>query len=232
MGFNRSAFAARLAGWEGPPSDLTRPAPARGAAGEGSAGEGAGVESPPCVRLGSVVGGHRLYGGIGPTAGRELPRLEAFRRAVAKTIEVHEGQREGRRAGAHGERRGAGAGGAQLLLVVRKGIRKFVNEKELLSGELEARLFRATGLKMVSVRLERLSVEEQFSLVQRTRVLVGNHGAGLTWAAMLPPGGTVVELHANASTDALPIDIRHFANARACATWGCRRRRRRAAAAG
>ena len=104
-------------------------------------------------------------------------------------------------------------------------------------------------------RLETLSIAAQFGLVSRARLLIGNHGAGLTWAAMLPsaahgePRCAVLELYANASADGLPVDISHFAAAngqrralpRACAadlaglprqahTRGRAHRRRRAVA--
>ena len=51
---------------------------------------------------------------------------------------------------------------------------------------LKARLARESGLNLSFARLETLSIAAQFDLVSRARLLIGNHGAGLTWAAMLP----------------------------------------------
>ena len=61
-----------------------------------------------------------------------------------------------------------------------------------------------------------MSVEEQFAAVDGACMLVGNHGAGLTWGAMLPTesqASAVIELWANESSDGLPQDIGHFCNA-------------------
>ena len=109
-----------------------------------------------------------------------------------------------------------------LFLLRRRGPRQILNEHALqASGStgLKARLARESGVNLSFARLETLSIAAQFNLVSRARLLIGNHGAGLTWAAMLPsaahgePRCAVLELYANASADGLPVDISHFAAA-------------------
>ena len=181
MGFNRSTFADRVADWP--------------------------ASRPLCVRAEAVAGGHSMYDEWGrhqAPLSSGSPRLHRFRRAIANTLRV------GRRAkGPGGVRWSAG-----VLVVLRRGPRRFVNEEDLLRSGLAERVQRETGLPLSFVRLETLSVEEQFIRIAGTSILVGNHGAGLTWAALLPSDAhncAVIELHANASSDGLPVDIRHFA---------------------
>ena len=63
------------------------------------------------------------------------------------------------------------------------------------------------------MRLEQLSVEQQFRYVAAARVLVGNHGQALQWTTYLPTERhhcAVVELYANESADGLPPDCAHW----------------------
>ena len=76
-----------------------------------------------------------------------------------------------------------------LFLLRRRGPRQILNEHALLASGwtgLKARLARESGVNLSFARLETLSIAAQFDLVSRARLLIGNHGAGLTWAAMLP----------------------------------------------
>ena len=104
----------------------------------------------------------------------------------------------------------------------RHGPRQILNEHALnASGStgLKALIARESGLTLTFARLETLSVVAQFALVSRARLLIGNHGAGLSWAAMLPSAPhhehrcAVLELYANASADGLPVDYSHFSAA-------------------
>ena len=149
-----------------------------------------------------MVGGHTMFDDFGRRRRVGLlagsPRLHRFRSAVARTLRL--------------EQRAVPPPG--VLVVLRRGIRSFENEEELLGSSLAERVERITGLPLSYVRLEALDVEEQFARVAAARILVGNHGAGLTWAALLPNevhSCAVLEMYANASSDGLPVDIRHFA---------------------
>eukprot|EP00759_Apiculatamorpha_spiralis_P016147 PhF_6_TR22512/c0_g1_i2/m.31937 len=58
-------------------------------------------------------------------------------------------------------------------------------------------VFNAKSFQKVSVRvvrLEEMSLEEQLRVVAQSQVLVGLHGNGLTWSALLPPRAVVVEI--------------------------------------
>jgi hypothetical protein len=173
----------------------------------------AGMHAAPCrlrdgggcnftAAAGEVVGGGEAFSGIGgKERRREQARLHAFRRAIARTLRLD-----------------FGAPADRVLFVLRGGrSRVIANEGALLADEsFPRRVAEATGLRLSFVRMERLSLEEQFAAVARARVLVGNHGAGLTWAALLPTDArpaAVVELWANESKDGLPVDIAHFCNA-------------------
>lgn len=65
--------------------------------------------------------------------------------------------------------------------------RRFVNECQL------AEMLRSVGY--VSVRLEEFSLKEQAALFFAAKVVVGQHGAGLTNIAFCRPDATVVELY-------------------------------------
>lgn len=82
--------------------------------------------------------------------------------------------------------------GHLITLISRQRCRERVlaNERELLSA-LRARLPEAA---IVGVILEDLSLLEQMRLIGRTRILLGTHGAGLSYALLLPEGSGVLEL--------------------------------------
>ncbi len=161
-----------------------------------------------CVRVGSAWGGHAMFG-ISPqeTNGASTRRLHGFRKAIGRTLGLRPDGRPG------GE---PPLADLALFLLRRHGPRQILNEHALnASGStgLKALIARESGLTLTFARFETLSVAAQFALVSRARLLIGNHGAGLTWAAMLEHGAAVLELYANASADGLPVDISHFSAA-------------------
>ena len=68
-------------------------------------------------------------------------------------------------------------------------IRRLVNREALLS-ELRARL---PGVEIREIRMEDLTLSEQIEVARTTRLLVGVHGAGLSYTAFLPPDAGLVE---------------------------------------
>ena len=87
--------------------------------------------------------------------------------------------------------------------------RKIANEPEL---ETALRT-RNPDFRIRSVRLERLSVEQQVRLVASSDVMVGMHGAGLALAVFLPEQAGLVELVPGGG---LAAGNRHF---QAIARW-------------
>lgn len=87
---------------------------------------------------------------------------------------------------------GLPASGETITLVSRERCRERVvtNEDELVA-ELRKRLPDCPVLKVV---LEDLSLTEQIQVIGNTRLLVGAHGAGLTYSYLLPPGSGLFEL--------------------------------------
>ena len=69
-------------------------------------------------------------------------------------------------------------------------LRKFYNDEEL----IDALKSSYRHVRIQQVYLEELSLEKQLSLITRTDVLIGMHGAGLTHALFLPPHAGVIEL--------------------------------------
>ncbi len=68
--------------------------------------------------------------------------------------------------------------------------RKISNEDEIVL----ALRTRFPDTEITKVALERLSIREQVSLIHRTDVLIGMHGAGLGLCPILPPNAGVLEL--------------------------------------
>ena len=100
-----------------------------------------------------------------------------------------------------------------ILFPLRDRSRRIVNEAALLASALPARLQRAVGASLHFVRLERMPVEQQLHHVAAARLIVGNHGQALQWAAYLRTElhrCAVIELYANASSDGLPPDCAHW----------------------
>jgi len=81
--------------------------------------------------------------------------------------------------------------GKQVTLLMRKGARAFANEAAAVA--LVKRVLPATW-SMETFRPENLSMAEQMAVAARSNVMIGTHGAGLTFALFLPPHARVVEL--------------------------------------
>lgn len=100
----------------------------------------------------------------------------------------------------------------RVLLVLRNGTRKFLNEEETIA-EVDKALS-STSFFCQPVRFEKMSLEEQMQLVMTSRMLIGYHGQGLAWTSMLrtalKPCATI-ELFAAGLT--LPGDYRDFSAA-------------------
>ena len=229
MGFDAEGFGQRIGWWsrrsqgvDGPDGDRL-PSEGAGRRGAGRRGRTKGQDDDVakgqrgglrCVRVGSVVGGHKIFGlQSRETNGASPRRLRGFREAIGRTLRLRPDGRPG------GE---PPLADLALFLLRRHGPRQILNEHALNasgSGGLEALIARESGLTLTFARLETLSVVAQFALVSRARLLIGNHGAGLTWAAMLPSAPhhehrcAVLELYANASADGLPVDYSHFSAA-------------------
>ncbi|CAO2193378.1 unnamed protein product [Urochloa humidicola] len=77
----------------------------------------------------------------------------------------------------------------RLLLVHRGHSRRIVNEEEVL------RAVEAAGFEAAAIELRRdVTVDEQARVVNSFDVLLGVHGAGLTNAVFLPPGGVLIQV--------------------------------------
>ena len=77
----------------------------------------------------------------------------------------------------------------RLLLIRRGHSRRFMNEQEIL------RAAEAAGFEAVAMDLRRgVTVDEQARAVNSFDAVVGLHGAGLTNAVFLPPGGVLIQV--------------------------------------
>ena len=81
-----------------------------------------------------------------------------------------------------------------LLVLTRTTDRRVINEASLVAALAAAPAVRAAGLLVSAVDLGALSVRGQLALIQRTRLLIGAHGAGLLWNLFLPEQSAVLEL--------------------------------------
>ena len=164
-----------------------------------------------CVRAQEVWGGHeawQVWKGSGAAKATAL-RLAVFRRAIARTLRFDYPPLDRLRPP------------LALFVLRRSAPRRILNDGELLADtRLGEQVQQATGLQLRFIRFEELPLEEQLRAVVSARLLVGNHGTGLTWSALLPSdissGNTaVIELFANASSERLPRDVRMLASANA-----------------
>ncbi|RWW36153.1 hypothetical protein BHE74_00058849 [Ensete ventricosum] len=77
----------------------------------------------------------------------------------------------------------------RLLLILRKGSRSFVNEREV------TRMVKGLGFKLITARPEETKNISRFAqVVNSVDVMVGIHGAGLTNMVFLPTNATVVQI--------------------------------------
>lgn len=70
--------------------------------------------------------------------------------------------------------------------------RQLANEAEVVAG-LRREL--PKGVRVQAVDLSALSWPDQMRVIHNTTVLLGMHGAALTWSMFMEPGGAMVELH-------------------------------------
>ena len=88
-----------------------------------------------------------------------------------------------------------------VTFINRTNNRKLVNQSNLLSDLRSAFPYAKNKIEVREIDFAALPLAEQLQLVRETDVLVGVHGAGLTHAMFLPPGGAVVEI--------LPPGLKH-----------------------
>ncbi|KAG6489372.1 hypothetical protein ZIOFF_050641 [Zingiber officinale] len=85
--------------------------------------------------------------------------------------------------------RGISRGKPRLLLILRRGSRSFVNEREVM------RMVKSVGFKLITAGPEEAQNISRFAqLVNSVDVLMGIHGAGLTNMVFLPANATVVQI--------------------------------------
>ena len=157
----------------------------------------------PCTCFPRAYGGHSKFEpspkkGIrleSPPPSALIPRFQNFQSRVALNMGIANLTIQNR-----------------VLLVLRNGTRKFMNEKETIT-EVKKTLS-STSFFCQPVRFEKMSLEEQVKLVMTSRILIGYHGQGLAWTSMLrtalKPCATI-ELFAASLT--LPNDYRDFSSA-------------------
>ena len=83
----------------------------------------------------------------------------------------------------------------QLTILLRKGRREIINEKEMLACIREESGNKSFDLKLVSFEGgQRLPLRESLDVISRSLGIVGVHGAGLTNAMFLPPVSILIEI--------------------------------------
>ena len=178
-----------------------------------------------CLRFKTVAGGHCPFSFYA----RDAPaRLARFRTAVARTLQLVPSATVPRRlllvtrsAAGGGWSRGSSdrhvAGGWADTSPPRQ-----ITNKNLLrdaAAPFQAAL-RAFGYDVQVVDFGRLPIAAQFGLVTNSRVLLGNHGQGMAWSALLPTDRIrcgVVEIFARAAAEAPPTDYRDWSAANSAA---------------
>ena len=83
----------------------------------------------------------------------------------------------------------SGSSGKEAVILSRRHNRLIVNEAEL-SVELAATL----GVRVWTLSLEEMSLEEIIKRISSAAVVVGMHGSLLTLAIFMPPGSILIEL--------------------------------------
>lgn len=87
--------------------------------------------------------------------------------------------------------------------------RQLANEAEIVA-RLRKEL--PKGVRVQAVDLSTLSWPEQMRVIHNTTVLLGMHGAALTWSMFMEPGGAMVELHEYLGDKAPPKGMGNIAS--------------------
>ena len=179
-----------------------------------------------CLRFETVAGGHCPFSFYA----RDAPaRLARFRTAVARTLQLVPSPTAVRRRLLLVTRSAAGGGwsrGSSGRHVAGGGVdtsppRQITNEHLLRDAAAPFQTaLRALGYDVQVVDFGRLPIAEQFGLVASSRVLLGNHGQGMAWSALLPTDRVrcgVVEMFARGAAETPPTDYRDWSAANGAA---------------
>lgn len=69
-----------------------------------------------------------------------------------------------------------------------------LNSRHILNLGFVEKVLRQQGWGVTTVRLEYLTVTEQFRAIRNATTLLGAHGAGLSWGQFLPTNATLIQL--------------------------------------
>ena len=95
-----------------------------------------------------------------------------------------------------------------------------LQEIKCLNDQFPYKPLRELGYDVQVVDFGRLPIAEQFGLVASSRVLLGNHGQGMAWSALLPTDRVrcgVVEMFARGAAETPPTDYRDWSAANGAA---------------